>query len=128
MTGPQFDPDPHEADFPPEEPAVTEEPGEETEDVPDPDRVDPDVETEPGDDLEAEPVEERDPDLEAARETASSDRPDVLKTEELRPEEELEEPDPAPEPSLETRLGRTPAEAREGETLDERLEQERPEE
>lgn len=83
---------------------------------------------EPGDDLEAEPPEEVDPDLDAARAMSPSERPDALKTDELRPEEELLEPEPPNEPSPETSSGRTAAEERTRETLEERLAQERPEE
>lgn len=92
------------------------------------DRVDPDVEPEPADDLEVEPPAEVDPDLDAARAMAPSQRPDTLKTDELRPEEELIEPEPPDEPSPETSTRRTAAEERTRETLQDRLEQERPDE
>lgn len=89
-------------------------------------RVDPDVEPEPGDEAEVEPPGTDDPDLEASRTRAPTRDPKTLTTEELRPEEEIVEYEPPFEPTRETASGRTTADELTGETLDERVEQEEP--
>jgi hypothetical protein len=89
-------------------------------------RFDPDIEPEPGDDAEvAAPITD-DPDLDAARAQAPTQDPISLTTEELRPEEELIEYEPPFEPTPETASGSTAADERAGETLDDRLAQEEP--
>ena len=84
-------------------------------------RTDPEFESEPPD-----PAEEVDPDLDAARAAAPEHDPSALTTEELRPESELLEWEPPEEPSPETAAGHTAADERAGETIDDRLEQEEP--
>jgi hypothetical protein len=96
-------------------------------DAPDAERIDPDFDPEPGDDVEVEAPTD-DPDLEAARSQASDQDPMALTTEELRPEDELVEYEPPYEPTPETAYGYTPDDERVGETLDERLAQEEPDE
>jgi hypothetical protein len=89
-------------------------------------RGDPEFEPQPGDDTGVEPPSTDDPDLEAARAQAPTQDPMVLTTEELRPEEEQTEYEPPYEPSHETAAGVTAADERAGESLDDRLEQEEP--
>jgi hypothetical protein len=96
-------------------------------DAPDAERIDPDFDPEPGDDAEVEAPTD-DPDLEAARSQASDQDPMALTTEELRPEDELVEYEPPYEPTPETAHGYTADDERVGETLDERLAQEEPDE
>ena len=91
-------------------------------------RTDPEFESEPPDPAEVDPAEEVDPDLDAARAAAPEQDPSALTTEELRPESELLEWEPPEEPTPETAAGHTAADEREGETIDERLEQEEPDE
>jgi hypothetical protein len=94
-------------------------------DAPETERIDPDLESEPSDDAEAEPPTD-DPDLEAARSQAPDQDPMALTTEELRPEDELVEYESPYEPTPETAYGYTADDDRVGETLDERLAQEEP--
>ncbi|HYJ66628.1 MAG TPA: hypothetical protein VEX15_03085 [Nocardioidaceae bacterium] len=95
-------------------------------DRPETERFDPDIEPEPGDDADVEPATD-DPDLEAARSQAPSNDPMALTTEELRPEDDLVEYEPPYEPTPETAQGFTAQDERVGESLDERLAQEEPE-
>jgi hypothetical protein len=90
-------------------------------------RTDPDFEPQPGEDLAAEPGTD-DPDLEAARVRAPTRDPKAVTTDQLRPEEDVIEYEAPYEPTPETASGVTAAEERAGETLDDRIEQEEPEE
>ena len=90
--------------------------------------IDPDVAPEPGDETEVEAPDATDPDLERARAQAPEHDPQSLTTEELRPEDEMIEYEPPDEPSPETASGYTTADELAGETIDERLEQEEPDE
>jgi hypothetical protein len=90
--------------------------------------IDPDVASEPSDQTEVEAPEAPDPDLEWARAQAPEHDPRSLTTEELRPEDEMIEYEPPDEPSPETAAGYTAADELAGETIDERLEQEEPDE
>ena len=69
-----------------------------------------------------------DPDVQSIEEAASGQDDDGLTTDELRPEEEVTEFEPPPEPSTPTSDGPTPMEQEYGETIDDRLAQEEPEE
>lgn len=91
-------------------------------------RMDPEFESEPVDPAEVDSPEAADPDLDAARAAAPEQDPSALTTEELRPESELLEYEPPDEPTPETSAGHTAADERAGETIDERLEQEEPDE
>ena len=88
--------------------------------------IDPDVESVPGDDTEVEAPETLDPDLERARAQAPEHDPQSLTTEELRPEDEMIEYEPPDEPSPETAASYTAADELAGETIDDRLDQELP--
>ena len=90
--------------------------------------IDPDVAPEPADETDVEPPDATDPDLERARAQAPEHDPLSLTTEELRPENEMLEYEPPDEPSPETASGYTAADELAGETIDERLEQEEPDE
>lgn len=70
--------------------------------------------------------EEVDPDLDAARDI--SEEGDSLTTDDLLPEEEMTEYEPPEEPSTPTAVGETELDEEVGETIDERLAQEEPEE
>jgi hypothetical protein len=93
-----------------------------------PEQIEPDLEPELGDDADLDVPPTDDPDLEAARTRAPTHDPMALTTEELRPEDELVEYEPPDEPTPETALGLTADDERAGETLDERLAQEEPDE
>lgn len=69
---------------------------------------------------------EVDPDLDAARDV--SERGDALTTDDLLPEEDMTEYEPPEEASTPTVLGETELDEEVGETIDERLAQEEPEE
>lgn len=90
--------------------------------------IDPDVAPEPSDDTEVDAPDAIDPDLERARAQAPEHDPQALTTEGLRPEDEMIEYEPPDEPSPETAAGYTVADELAGETIDERLEQEEPDE
>jgi hypothetical protein len=68
-----------------------------------------------------------DPDVQSIEEDASEDDHEGLTTDELRPEEEVTEFEPPPAPSTPTSEGLTPLEEEYGETIDDRLAQEEPE-
>ena len=89
-------------------------------------RTDPDLEPQPGDDIEVESASTDDPDLEAARAQAPRQDPKTLTTDQLQPEEDVTEYEPPFEPTRETAAGVTAEDERIGETLDERIEQEEP--
>ena len=108
--------DRHETDAEPDAPEM---------DAPETERIDPELEPEPGDDAEVEPPTD-DPDLEAARSQAPGQDPMTLATEELRPEDDMVEYEPPYEPTPEVASGHTAEDERAGETLDERLAQEEP--
>jgi hypothetical protein len=90
-------------------------------------RIDPDFEPSP-DETAMESGATYDPDLEAARAQVSGHDPDALTTEELRPEDEMIEYEPPDRPTPETASGHTVEDELVGETLDERLAQEEPDE
>jgi hypothetical protein len=69
-----------------------------------------------------------DPDVQSIEETASEQDDEGLTTDELRPEEEVTEFEPPPGPSTPTSDGLTPLDQQYGETIDDRLAQEEPEE
>ena len=69
-----------------------------------------------------------DPDVQSIEEAASGQDDEGLTTDELRPEEEVTEFEPPPGPSTPTSEGLTPLEQEYGETIDDRLAQEEPEE
>jgi len=69
-----------------------------------------------------------DPDVQFIEDAASEDDEEGLTTDELRPEEEVTEFEPPRGPSTPTSEGLTPAEQEHGETIDDRLAQEEPEE
>jgi hypothetical protein len=69
-----------------------------------------------------------DPDVQSIEEAASEQDDEGLTTDELRPEEEVTEFEPPPGPSTPTSDGLTPLEQEYGETIDDRLAQEEPEE
>jgi hypothetical protein len=69
-----------------------------------------------------------DPDLPGVPEDPDEAEYESLRTDELRPETELTEYEPPDEPSPELEDPQTPAEEQAGETLDERIAQEEPEE
>ena len=69
-----------------------------------------------------------DPDVQSIEEAASEQDDEGLTTDELRPEEEVTEFEPPPGPSTPTSEGLTPLEQEYGETIDDRLAQEEPEE
>jgi len=84
----------------------------------------------------AEPSQEReydevydgpDPDVQSIEEAASENDEEGLTTDELRPEEEVTEFEPPRGPSTPTSDGLTPREQEYGETIDDRLAQEEPE-
>ena len=69
-----------------------------------------------------------DPDVQSIEEAASEQDDEGLTTDELRPEEEVTEFEPPPGPSTPTSEALTPLEQEYGETIDDRLAQEEPEE
>ena len=69
-----------------------------------------------------------DPDVQSIEEAASEQDDEDLTTYELRPEEEATEFEPPPGPSTPTSDGLTPLDQEYGETIDDRLAQEEPEE
>jgi hypothetical protein len=69
-----------------------------------------------------------DPDVRSVEEAAAEDDDEGLTTDELRPEEEVTEFEPPQQPSTPTSEGLTPLEEEYGETIDDRLAQEEPEE
>ena len=69
-----------------------------------------------------------DPDVQSIEQAASEQDDEGLTTDELRPEEEVTEFEPPPGPSTPTSEGLTPLEQEYGETIDDRLAQEEPEE
>lgn len=71
---------------------------------------------------------EVDPDLDAARELSEEREEDALGTDQLRPEEELTEYAPPEEPSTPTTVRETELDEEVGETIDDRIAQEEPEE
>ena len=71
---------------------------------------------------------EVDPDLDAARELSGEADAEGLTTDDLLPEEETVEYDPPDDPSTPTTLGETALDEEVGETLEDRLAQEEPEE
>lgn len=71
---------------------------------------------------------EVDPDLDAARDLNAEREEDALTTERLLPEENLTEYEPPDDPSTPTALGETELDEEIGETIDDRIAQEEPEE
>jgi hypothetical protein len=67
-----------------------------------------------------------DPDVQSIEEAAAEDDDEGLTTDELRPEEEVTEFEAPPGPSTPTSEGLTPLEEEYGETIDDRLAQEQP--
>lgn len=68
-----------------------------------------------------------DPDLPQPEQPSDAEEYEALRTDELRPESEVTEYDPPDEPRPELTDPPTPADERGGETLDERVAQEEPE-
>jgi hypothetical protein len=68
-----------------------------------------------------------DPDVQSIEEAAAEQDEEGLTTDELRPEEDVTEFEPPPGPSTPTSEGLTPSEQEYGETIDDRLAQEEPE-
>ena len=69
-----------------------------------------------------------DPDVQSIEEAAAEQDDEGLTTDELRPEEDVTEFEPPSGPSTPTSEGLTPREQEYGETIDDRLAQEEPEE
>jgi len=71
---------------------------------------------------------EVDPDIDAARELSEEREEDALVTDDLLPEEEMTEYEPPEAPSTPTALAETELDEADGETIDDRLAQEEPDE